>query len=92
MSTDRHVYCTIEQVQSIAAKADPVTADMIRFAALSGSRLAEMLALRPEQIRDGVLILDGKTKSNRPRGFPLPPEAIKIAAKRLPWTICHLSA
>lgn len=84
---DRHVYLTILQVQAIADKAEPITADMIRFAALTGLRLGEMMAIRAEQVRDGILALDQHTKSGRPRGIPLPPEAARIAAKRIPWPI-----
>jgi len=49
--SERHVYLTPAQVQAIAKAADPVTGDMVRFAALTGLRLAEMLAIRPDQIR-----------------------------------------
>lgn len=86
-NTDRHVYLTVQELQTLTKKADPVVADMIRFAALTGLRLAEMLALRPEQIRGGLIILDTNTKSGRPRGIPLPSEAATIAAKRLPWAV-----
>jgi len=85
--SERHVYLTPAQVQAIAKAADPVTGDMIRFAALTGLRLAEMLAIRPDQIREGILALDSNTKSGRARGIPLPPEAVRIAARRLPWAI-----
>ena len=60
---------------------------MIRFSALSGLRLGEMLALHPGQVRDGLLVLDGNTKSGRPRGIPLPPRAVRIAKARLPWPL-----
>ena len=85
--SERHVYLTIDQVGAITAETDPITADMIRFAALSGLRLAELLKLQKEQIRDGLLILDSSTKGERPRGIPLPPEAIQIAERRLPWGV-----
>lgn len=85
--SERHVYLTVPQVKALAAKADPLTRDMILFAALSGLRLAEMLALQSAQVADGLLLLDSNTKSGRPRGIPLPPEAARIAAKRLPWGI-----
>ncbi len=85
-SSERHEYLTPEQVKALAAKADPLTADMILFAALTGLRLGEMLPLKPEQIRGDLLILDANTKSGRPRGVPLPPEAARIA-QRLPWGV-----
>lgn len=83
----RHLYLTPAEVQKIAAKATPLIADMIRFAALTGLRRGEMMNLKPEQVRDGILVLGSMTKSNRPRGIPLPPEAAGIAAKRLPWGV-----
>lgn len=83
--SERHIYLTPEQVGILAGKTDPITADMIRFACLSGLRLGEMLNLQKTQIRDGLLILDANTKGGRPRGIPLPPEAIQIAESRLPW-------
>ncbi len=85
--SERHVYLTTAQLNKLAQKTDALTADMIRFAALTGLRLGEMLALQPEQLRDGILILDGNTKSGRPRGVPLPPQALTIARRRLPWKI-----
>lgn len=85
--SERHVYLTPAQVQTLAGKADPLTADMIRFSALTGLRLGEMLALQPDQIRDGLLVLNASTKSGRPRGIPLPPQAIRIARSKLPWAL-----
>lgn len=83
--SERHIYLTPAQLNALAKKADALTADMIRFAALTGLRLGEMMAIKPDQVRAGLLILDGDTKSGRPRGIPLPPEAARIASKRLPW-------
>lgn len=85
--SERHVYLSVPQIKALAAKADPLTRDMILFAALTGLRLAEMLALKPGQVRDGLLILGSNTKSGRPRGIPLPPEAAWIAQRRLPWGV-----
>lgn len=86
-SSHRTTFLTPVEVNRLAAKADALIADMIRFAALTGLRRGEMLGLQPDQIRDGLLILSGHTKSNRPRGIPLPPEAAEIAARRLPWGV-----
>ena len=87
--SERHVYLTPEQVKTLCDHADPLTADMIRFAVLSGLRRSEMLALTPEHIRDGVVFLTATTKSARPRAIPLPPQAVAIARKRLPWGLAH---
>ena len=85
--SERHVYLSAVQVRALCSHADPLTRDMIQFAALTGLRLGEQLQLRPEQIRDGLLVLDASTKSGRPRGVPLPPQAAKIARRRLPWGV-----
>lgn len=81
--SERHVYLAPHQVKQLGAKADPLTADLIRFAALTGLRLGEMMALRPGQIRDGTILLDSSTKSGRPRAIPMPLEAARIAQDRL---------
>ena len=85
--SERHVYLTPKDVQRLARKADALTADMIRFASLTGLRRGEMLPLKPGQVRDGLLVLDTNTKSGRPRGIPLPPQAAAIAKRRLPWGV-----
>jgi integrase len=85
--SERHVYLTPKDVQRLAKQSDALTADMIRFASLTGLRRGEMLDLKPDQVRDGLLILDTNTKSGRPRGIPLPPQAVAIASSRLPWGV-----
>lgn len=86
-NSQRHVYLTRDQVRALCAETDAVTADMIRFAVLTGLRRGEMLGLRKDQLRGDLLVLDARTKSGRPRGVPMPPEAARIARKRLPWEI-----
>jgi len=83
--SERHVYLTPADTERLARAAPPVAADMIRFAALTGLRLSEQLRLRADQVVDGMLLLDTATKSGRPRGIPLPPQAAAIARQRLPW-------
>lgn len=83
--SQRHVYLTPAQVRQLAAAADPLTADIIWFAALTGLRRGELLRLRPEQVAGDILALDAVTKSGKPRGIPLPPQAARIARRRLPW-------
>lgn len=87
--SERHVYLTPAEVKTLCDNTDPLTADMIRFAVLSGLRRGEMLALTPEQVRDDVILLTAQTKSGRPRAIPLPPQAAAIARKRLPWGIAY---
>ncbi|MFN9185112.1 MAG: tyrosine-type recombinase/integrase [Betaproteobacteria bacterium] len=86
-NSQRHVYLTADQVRALQAATDPLTADMIAFAVLTGLRRSELLRLQPDQLRGRVLALDANTKSGRPRGLPLPPEAVTIARRRLPWNV-----
>jgi len=88
-NSERHVYLTRQEIDRLCGKADPLTSDMIQFAALTGLRRGEMLALRPEQVRNRAVLLDAQTKSGRPRAIPLPPQAATIARKRLPWGVSH---
>lgn len=60
--SERHVYLTADQVRKLQDHADPLTADMIAFAVLTGLRRSELLALQPHQVRGTVLALDAKTK------------------------------
>lgn len=86
-NSQRHVYLTPEEVGRLAQHADPLVADAIWFAVLTGLRRGEMLALRKDQVLGDLLALDAKTKSGRPRGVPMPPEAARIAQARVPWAI-----
>ena len=70
-----------------AAATDPLVGDMILFAALTGLRRGEMLRLTPESIRGNLLVLGSNTKSGKPRGIPMPPEAARIARRRIPWQV-----
>lgn len=85
--SERHVYLSQRELQKLASHADPLTADMMRFAALTGLRRGELLALKPGQVRNGLLVLDAGTKSGRPRAVPLPAQALRIARKSLPWGV-----
>jgi integrase len=83
--TPRHVYLTREQVRALARAAGGEAGDAILLAVLTGLRQGELLRLTPDMIRDGCIVLDARTKSGRPRIVPLPPEAARIVARRLPW-------
>lgn len=85
-NSNRHVYLTSAGVEALA-KAAGEAGDMVRFAALSGLRLGEMLALQPAQMQGSLLILGTNTKTMQPRGVPLPPEAVRIARRSLPWAL-----
>lgn len=84
----RHVYLTPAEVGRLAdaARLESVR-DIIIFAALTGLRRSEILRLRPDQVRGGAVVLDARTKSGKPRIVPLPPEAVEIAARRVPWRL-----
>lgn len=84
---ERHEYLSPDQVRKLASNADEVVSDMIHFAALTGLRRGEMLRLTPESVRGELLVLNSNTKSGKPRGIPMPPEALKIARRRIPWGI-----
>jgi integrase len=86
-NSERHVYLTEAAVRGMLAKADPLLADMIRFAVLTGIRKGELLNLKPAQVTKRLLVLGTDTKNGRPRGIPIPPEAARIAKARLPWGI-----
>lgn len=84
----RHVYLTPAEVGRLADAARlEIVRDIVIFAALTGLRRSEILGLRPEQIRGGAVVLDARTKSGRPRIVPMPPEALEIAAQRVPWAL-----
>lgn len=80
----RSVMLTPAEVRRLVAGADPRLGPMILFACLSGLRRGEQLALTPASIRDGHAIIPN-SKTGRPRAVPLPPEAVKIATRCLPW-------
>jgi integrase len=85
----RDVYLSPAQVRRLAAKTDPVTADAIWFAVLTGLRRGEMLALRRDQLKGDLLALESTTKTGRARAVPLPPRAVRIARRRLPFPVAY---
>lgn len=82
----RELYVTVDQVRAIAAAADPITRDVVLFAALTGLRRSEILRLRPGDVRGTDVIVSARSKSGRARVVPMPAEAARIA-KRLPFSI-----
>jgi integrase len=83
----REAYLTAEQVNRLIAAAEPVTADFMAFAALTGLRRSEILRLTPADIRDGAIVVSNESKSGRSRIVPMPDKAARIARRRLPFTI-----
>lgn len=83
----REVYVSPAQVRALAKAAEPLTRDVILFAALTGLRRSEILRLTPADVRGNVVIVDSRSKSGRQRVVPMPLEAARIARKRLPFGI-----
>ena len=82
----RHVYLMPDEVERIVeACADELVGEAIRLAAWTGLRRGELLALlrcEAHQYRDNCIILDGRTKSGRPRVIPVPPRVAGILERR----------
>src|SRR5690606_13855588 len=86
--SSRHVYLTAAQVRALMDGCRlPEVRDLILFAALTGLRAGAILRMTPELIRGDLILLDAQTKSGRPRAVPMPPQAVEIAARRVPFTI-----
>lgn len=69
----RHIYLTIDEVETLAnACQDTRAGDIVRLAAYTGLRRGEIFRLTERNLVDGCIILDGTTKSGRPRVVPLP--------------------
>lgn len=83
----REVYVTPAHVRALAAAAEPLTRDVILFAALTGLRRSEILRLTPADVRGKAVVVDSRSKSGRARVVPLPAEALAIARRRLPFGI-----
>lgn len=83
----REVYLSPSDVRRLALAAEPLTRDLIMFAALTGLRRSEILRLEPEDVRDGAVIVDARSKSGKARIVPLPSQAAAIARRRIPFRI-----
>jgi integrase len=80
----RTEYATPAQLRRLLAAADHRLRDAILLAALTGLRRGELLAVTPQMIDRGALILPAAlTKTGQARVVPLPAEALPIVA-RLP--------
>lgn len=83
----REVYVSPAQVRAVAAAAEPLTRDVILFAALTGLRRSEILRLQPQDIRGTDVVVNSHSKSGRQRVVPMPAEAARIARRRVPFAI-----
>jgi len=85
----RYVQASAGQIRELLAHChDPRLRDALLLAVLTGLRQGELLALRPDQVSDGRILLDARTKTGRPRSIPLAPEAQGIVA-RLPLALTY---
>lgn len=84
----RHVYLTPAEVRALmTACRDDEARDLILFASLTGLRRGEILSLTPANIVGHDVILGSVNKANKPRIVPMPPQARRIAAQRVPFGI-----
>src|SRR5207245_981596 len=79
----RDLRLTREQVRKLMSKAEPRLADFVLFLALTGLRRSEALRLTPDDIVNGCVRVDTRSKSARLRMVPLAPEAAKIARRAI---------
>jgi integrase len=83
----RDLRLTREQVRKLMSKAEPRLADFVLFLALTGLRRSEALRLTPDDIVNGCVRVDTRSKSARLRMVPLAPEAAKIARRAIPFDL-----
>jgi integrase len=84
---ERHVYLTWPQVRGLMKRCDPEVADAMMLSAMTGLRRGELLRLTKDSLRGSELVLNAKTKGKKPRVIPLPPEGVRIARRRLPFSV-----
>ncbi|MEX0429994.1 tyrosine-type recombinase/integrase [Spiribacter insolitus] len=84
VQNERHVYLEPAQVRELAeACPHPDVGKMILVAAYTGLRKGELLRVNEGEAvcRDGLLMLDAKTKTGKPRVIPVPEEVEAIVAE-----------
>ena len=84
VQNERHVYLEPAQVRELAeACTNPDVGKMILVAAYTGLRKGELLRVNQGEAvcRDGLLMLDAKTKTGKPRVIPVPEEVEEIVAE-----------
>lgn len=78
----RQFYLTPYQIETLA-KEMPTSGDFIRVLFATGLRKSELFKLRPEQVKDGCILLASDTKTGKPRIVPIPAFALPLV--QLPW-------
>jgi integrase len=86
--TGREVFLTAEEVRRLlGALRSDAARDALLVAAYTGLRRGELLSLRPENIRSGMIVLQASaTKAKKARSVPIHP-AIAQICERLPIAI-----
>jgi integrase len=74
---ERRVQASQDELQRLMAAAGPKAATAILYGVLTGLRRGELLGLKPGHFRDGAIVLETRTKTDRPRVVPLPAELKK---------------
>lgn len=94
MNNERHIYLEPAQVAALAAACpNPSAGKFVLLAAYTGLRRGELFRANDGQAiaRDGLLMLDAKTKNGRPRVIPVPEEIEHIVAEMpLPLSLAQL--
>jgi integrase len=89
-------YLSHEEEASLLVHATPAVRTAVEFAIDTGLRREEQFSLTWDRIdlRAGQILLDGSTKSGKPRRVPLLPRSAQILAQlprhiRSPYIFCH---
>jgi len=83
----REVFLTVEQVELLASKASESVKTAIWIALYTGMRRGEILKLRKEDIRDGLIVIPaGNTKTLKMRSVPII-EPLKPWLERIPLKV-----
>lgn len=83
----RHVYLTpVEALRLRRAIRHPVARAWVSLLVYTGLRAGELDGLRADQVRDGVIYLDARTKTGKPRAIPVMHPATRYL-KHIPLTL-----
>jgi integrase len=86
-NNQREVFLTVEEVEKIANKASESVRTAIWIALYTGMRRGEILKLRPEHIRNGIITIPaGNTKTLKMRSLPVI-EELKPWLEKIPLGI-----
>lgn len=81
VSLDANELAALERALNAEANQDAV--DYVRLDKYTGARKSNLLAMRWDEVRDGMWIVPAeKSKNGEPLYFPLAPDAVRILARR----------